>query len=169
MINFAGNQVFSNILTVGVEKYLQNKSFLTKNEVKKLIDKSNAKNKSGNQDLQDLWKTAYFYIVVKLKSRTVAKIITSPMSLQDFLRSGFVSYIFRSKFFWGFDAVLWSLQKYKVSVYMLYPTSNENENTVVVLHNSKGPVRVLTYKRYKQLRFLYNRLFSVKFFKGRIE
>ena len=196
MITFMQNTQFENLLHLAVDRYLQDKSFLTKQEVLDIVspdaDKKVPSSSNNSKNINFQSTIGYFLIGISLKNKKLAEIVTSRMSLFDFLRTGFISYTFRSKYFWGFDPVFWSLGKYHVQIDMFVAaqpgaanrmstnrisadrvvancvstnpkTANpENKYTHVILHSSKGPVKVLTQEKYRQLKFLYDRLFTIE-------
>ena len=122
-------KVIGNFLHLAVERYLQDKSFYTKQEFLEFLEKNigQDKNTINAAKLSGLLNYPMIF-EIKIKWKKKVSIITSSMTLRDFAVTGFVSYVFRSKYFWGYDKVLWSLNKYKTVVNMYTKISDAEQS-----------------------------------------
>ena len=125
--------IVGNFLHLAVERYLQDKSFYTKQEFLEFLGKNIGQDKDtiNVAQLSGLLNHPMIF-EIKIKWKKKVNIITSNMTLAGFVTVGFVSYVFRSKYFWGYDKVLWSLNKYKTIINM-YTKINDAEYGVNVM------------------------------------
>ena len=128
-------KVIGNFLYLAVERYLQDKSFYTKQEFLEFLEKNIGQDQDGGTiNAAKLSRLLNYSMIfeIKIKWKKKVSIITGNMTLRDFIIAGFVSYVFRSKYFWGYDKVLWSLDKYKTVVNMYTKISDAEQGVNVM-------------------------------------
>ena len=143
-------KVIGNFLHLAVERYLQDKSFYTKQEFLEFLEKNLSKEQEASgvaklskspalSELSESFGLLNYPMVfeIKINWKKKVNIITSNMTFVGFVTAGFVSYVFRSKYFWGYDKVLWSLNKYKTIVNMYTKIGHEIQEVKNVTKNQK--------------------------------
>ncbi len=132
--------IFKQIFNKQIQEYLKNKKGISKQQILDFIIKD-VENKYdatlkfvGFKNIQELitglLKTILIFdinIKLKYKNRTKkVNILTTRLSLLDFLSNGFLHYIFKSKYFWGYDKVLYDLGLYKTYIRFLLESDSVN-------------------------------------------